>query len=88
MSASGVGCEAVINYSCEIESFSLIAHDDGNSLAGRAAAADVNLLLRIFLIAMYDGVSESLAERQLDVERASRDALRSFDESHQAICRR
>jgi len=82
MNASGVECEAVIKNFFEVKSFSLIADDDGNSLAGRATAADVNFLLGMFLIAVYDGVSQSLAERQLYVERHSRDTLQSFNESH------
>jgi hypothetical protein len=41
---------------------------DSVSLAVLTAAADVNFSLRMFLISVYNGVAQSLAERQLDVE--------------------
>jgi hypothetical protein len=55
----------------------LIRHDDGNFVAGAAAAADVHFCFGIFLITVYDGISQCLAERQLDVEFLSRNTLRS-----------
>jgi len=85
MRGSAVRCEAVSQYLSEIESFSLICHDDRNSLAWPAAAADVNLFFWVFLIAVYYGIPQSFAERQLDVELLSRNTLRSFNQSHQAI---
>ena len=53
--------------------------------AAPAAAADVNLFFRVLLIAVYYGISQSFPERQLDVELISRNTLRSFNQSHQAI---
>ena len=85
MCASGIGCEAVIRYLFEVKSFSLIRNDDRNSLAGSAAGADVNFFFCIFLIAMHDRVSQSLAERQLDIELPSGNTLGAFNQSHQAI---
>ena len=82
MRADGVGCEAVTNYLFEVKSFSLICYDNRNSLSGSTAAANVNSFLRMFLIAVDNGVSQSLAERQLDVELFSRNTLQSFDQSH------
>jgi hypothetical protein len=64
---------------------SLIRHDDGYFVAGPAAAADVHFCLGIFLIAVYDGISQCLAERQLDVEFLSRNTWRSLYQQHQAV---
>ena len=56
-----------------------------SSLPGLAAAADVSLCFWIFLIAVHDRIVERFAERQLDIELFSRDALRSFNQPHQAV---
>lgn len=85
MRANGVGCEAVTHYLFEVKSLSLIRYDYRNSFAGPALAADVNFFLRMFLIAVYNGVPDRLAKRQLDVELFPRNALQSFNQSHQAI---
>ena len=41
MFGSGVRCDAVTHYLSEVESFSLIRHNNGYFIAGAAAAADV-----------------------------------------------
>ena len=85
MFGSGVRCDAVTRYLFEVESFSLICHDDGYFLAGLAAAADVYFCFWIFLIAVHDGILQRFPERQLDIELFSRNTLRSFNQSHQAV---
>ena len=82
MFRSGIEVEAVIHYSSEIESLSLIRHDDGYFLAWSAAAADVYFRLWIFPIAVYDGISQGFAQRQLDIELSSLNTLRSFHQPH------
>ena len=42
----------------------------------------------IFLIAVQDGISQSFAERQLDIQLLSRNTLRSFNQPHQAAHQR
>src|ERR1700691_5229677 len=83
MLGSGVGHDP--RYLFEVESFSLIRHDDGYFPAGLAAAADVYLCILIFLISVHHGVFQRFPERQLDVELFSRYTVRSFNQSHQAI---
>ena len=73
--ARGLRCAAVTYCLSEVECFSLIRHKNGYSIARSAAAADVNFFFRIFLIAMHDRVSQSLAERQLDVAFCSLNTL-------------
>jgi hypothetical protein len=68
MFGSGVQGGAITNNPFEVESFSLIRHDDGYFIAGLASAADVNFCFWIFLIAVYDGIVERFPERQLDLE--------------------
>jgi hypothetical protein len=48
----------------------------------------VDFFFGIFLIAVYDGISQSLAERQRNVELRSLNAQRSFNQSHQAVYQR
>ena len=75
MFGSGVRFDVVTRYLFEVESFSLICHDDGYFLAGLAVAADVYSCFRIFLIAVHDGVFERFPERQLDIELFPRNTL-------------
>ena len=88
MRGGGIRGNAMGQYFFEIESFALIGHDDGNSLAWPAAAADVNSFFWIFLIAVYHGIGQRFAERQFDIELISRNALRSFNQSQQAVDQR
>jgi len=53
---SRVRWDAVTEYLSEVESFSLIRHDDWYFVARSAAAPDVYFSLWIFLIAMHDCV--------------------------------
>ena len=80
-------CVAVICGLSEFECFFLMRHNDGYFIARSTAAADVYFCFRICLIAVHDGISESLAERQLDVAFRSPNTLRSFNQPHQAPCR-
>jgi hypothetical protein len=88
MFGSGVRCEAVTHCFFEVESFSLIRHDDGYLFAGLAAAADVYFFFWIFLIAVQDRISQCFAERQFDIELVSGNALRPLNQPHQAVHQR
>ena len=81
----GVRCNALTLYRFEVESFSLIRHHDGYFIAGLAAAADAYFSFWIFLIAVYDCIFQRFPERQLNIELLSRNALRSFNQPHQAV---
>src|ERR1700732_3409055 len=80
MFGNGLRCDAVTNNLFEVESFSVIRHDDGYFIAGPAAATDVYFCFWIFLIAVHDCIVERFAERQLDIELSSRNTLRSFNQ--------
>jgi len=75
----GVGCEAVTHYLSEVESSSLIRHDDGYVVAGPAAAANVYFFSWIFLIAVQYRIFQRYADHQLDIELVSWNALRNFN---------
>src|ERR1700683_584476 len=85
MFSSGVGCEAVAQYLCEVESSSLIRHDDGYFVARPAAAADAYGSSWIFPITVHDRIVERFPKRQLDAEPHSRNRLGSFNQHHQAV---
>src|SRR5712675_2276793 len=72
----------------EVESFSLMRHNDGYFTARSAAAADVHFCFRICLIAMHDATSQGFAERHFDVAFCGVNTLRSFNQPHQAVYRR
>src|SRR5580704_15860963 len=88
MFGGGVRCAAVAHHLSEVESFSLIGHDDRYFAAWPAAAADVYLCPCVLLVAVKDGISQCLAERQFDIELRSRNTLRSFNQPHQAVHQR
>lgn len=85
MFGGGVRCEAVTHDLSEVETFSLIGHDDRYFVARLAAAADVHFCSCMPLVAVKDGITQRLAERQFDIEPRSRNALRSFNQPHQAV---
>jgi len=72
----------------EVESFSLMRHNDGYFTARSAAAADVHFCFRICLIAMHDATSQGFAERHFDIAFCAVNTLRSFNQPHQAVYRR
>src|SRR5580700_7621163 len=85
MFGCGVGSEAFTQNLSEVESSSLIRHDDGYFVARSAAAADVYFLVWIFLIAVHDCIVERFPKRQLDAEPLARNRLGSLDQDHQAV---
>ena len=84
----GIRCDAVTDCLFEVESLSLIRHDDGYFLAGLAAAAEVYFCVWIFLVTVDHSIFQRFPECQLDIELLSRKALRSFNQPHQAIYKR
>jgi hypothetical protein len=88
MFGCGVGSEAATHNLSEVESASLIRHDDGYFVARPAAAADVYFSSWIFLITVHDRIVERFPKRQLDTEFLSWDRLGSFNQHHQAVYER
>src|SRR5258707_9699637 len=72
----------------EVESFSLMRHNDGYFTTRSAAATDVHLCSGIYLTGVHDGISQSFAERLLDVALCFLNTFRSFHQPHQAVYRR
>src|SRR3984957_17313402 len=88
MFGCGVGSEAFTQRLSEVESSSLIRHDNGYFVARSAAAADVYFFVWIFLIAVHDCIVERFPKRQLDAELLSPNRLESFNQHHQAVYER
>jgi len=76
----GIRCDAVSDCLFDVESRSLIRHDDGYFLAGLAAAADVYFFVWIFLVAVDDCIFQRFPECQLDIELFSRNTFGSFNQ--------
>src|SRR5712672_325009 len=72
----------------EVESFSLMRHNDGYFTTRSAAATDVHFCFRICLIAMHDATSQGFAQRHFDIAFCAVNTLRSFNQPHQAVYRR
>jgi len=85
MFGCGVGSEAVTHNLSEVESSSLVRHDNGYLVARPAAAADVYFFSWIFLITVRDRIVERFPKRQLDTELLTRNRSGSFNQHHQAI---
>ncbi len=60
--------ESITTCHSEVESFSLIRDDDGYFLAWPAAAPDVYFRPGMLVIAVHNGIGQSLAKRQLNTE--------------------
>jgi hypothetical protein len=88
MLASDLRRDAVTYRLSEVESFSLMRHNDGYFIAWSAPAADVHFCFRISLIALRDGTSQGFAERQLEIAFRALNTLRSFNQPHHAVYRR
>jgi hypothetical protein len=85
MFGKGVRYESIAPCLSEVESFSLIRYDDGYFLAGPAAAPDMYFCSWMFVVAVHDGVGQSLSERHFNIELLARGTLRSFNQHHQAF---
>jgi len=72
----------------EVESFSLMRHNDGYFTARSAVAADVHFCFRICLIAMHDATSQGFAERHFDIAFCAVNTLRSFKSAASSVYRR
>ena len=88
MFGGGVRWEAVAHHLSVVESFSLIGYDDRYFAARPAAAANVYFCSWLLLVAVKDGITQSLAERQFDIKLRSWNTLRCFNQPHQAIHQR
>ena len=84
----GARNESVVFCPPEVKSFSLIRHDDGYFLVWPAAAPDVHFRFWMFAIAVHDGITQSLAERQFDTELFSRNTMRTLNQQHQTFHQR
>ena len=88
MLGKGVGYESVTRSLSEVKTFAQIRHDDGYFLAGPAAAPDVHFRFWMLAIAVQDGISQSLAERQFDTELFSLNTMRTLNQQDQTFHQR
>jgi hypothetical protein len=64
---------------------SFVLHDDRNILVGFAAAANVNMLPRVFMISVNGSVREGLTQRNFNVHLVSASALALLDQEHEPV---
>jgi hypothetical protein len=88
MLGKGIRQRAVACCFFEVESISLVRHDDGYFPARPAAAANVHFCVGVLVTAVHDGIPQSLAEGQFDTELFSRSTLRTLNQEHQAFHQR
>jgi hypothetical protein len=70
------------------ESFSFVPDHDGNFLIGYTAAADVNVLVRVFMIAVNDGICQGFSQGDFNVDFASRHTSAFLDQEHELVYER
>jgi hypothetical protein len=68
--------------------FSFVFDHNGDSLIGHTAAGDVNMLVRVFMIAVNDGIRQGFAQGHFNVDFASRHTSASLDEEHELVYER
>jgi hypothetical protein len=71
-----------------IEPFSFVPNHKGNLLIGHTQTANINMLVRVFVIAVYDGICQGFSQADLDVHFASRVTSALPDEKHELVYER
>ena len=64
---------------------SFVLHDDRNIFVGFAAAANVNMLPRVFMISVNGSVRQGLTQRNFNVHLVSASALAFIDQEHEPV---
>ncbi len=67
------------------KSFSFVPDHNGDFLIGHTAAADVNMLVTVFMIAVNDGIRQGFSQRDFNVDFASRRTSAFLDEEHELV---
>jgi len=71
-----------------VESLSFVSHHNGDLLIGRTSADDVNMLVRVFVIAVNDSVCQGFSQGDFNVNFAAGHTSASLDEQHELIYKR
>jgi len=71
-----------------VKSLSFVPDHNGNFLIGDAAAADVNMLVSVFMVAVNDGICQGFSQRAFNLHFASRHTPESPDEEHELVYER
>jgi hypothetical protein len=58
---------------------------NGNFFIGHAAAVDVNILVRIFMVAVNNTIGQGFSQRDFNVNFVSRNTLTFLDEDHEFL---
>src|SRR5258708_3121321 len=74
-----------VRYHIAVKSLSFVFDDDRNFLLGFAAAADVNMLARVFMISVNDGILQCLAQRDFNVSLVARSTSAVLDQEHELV---
>jgi hypothetical protein len=71
-----------------VKSHSFVSDLNGDFLLGRTSADDVNMLVRVFMIAVKDSICQGFSQRNFNVDFASGHTSASLDEQHELIYKR
>jgi hypothetical protein len=68
-----------------VKSFSFVPDHNGNFLIGHTTTDNINMLLRVFMIAVNDGICQGFSQADFNVHLAWRIALALPDEKHELV---
>jgi len=68
-----------------VKSSSFVSDHNGDFLLGRTLADDVNLLVRVFMIAVNNSICQGFPQGHFNVDFAAGNASASLDEQHELV---
>jgi hypothetical protein len=71
-----------------VKPFSFVPDHNRNFLIRHAAVDDVNMLVRIFMIAVNNGICQGFSQGDFNVDYASRHTSASLDKEHELVYER
>jgi hypothetical protein len=71
-----------------VKSCAFVSDHNGDFLLGRTSADDVNMLVRVFVIAVNDSIRQGFPQGDFDVDFAAGHTSASLDEQHELVYER
>ena len=71
-----------------VKTFSFVPDHNGDFLIGHTPAVDVNILMRVFVIPVNDGIRQGFSQGHFNVDFPSRHTSAFLDEEHQLVYER
>jgi len=71
-----------------VKSFSFVPDHNGDFLLGRTSADDVDMLVRVFMIAVNDSICQRFSYGDFNIDFAAGHTPASLDEQHELVYER